>query len=100
LGNADAMRAAVRLASTIQSLSYAILAGLRSGIKSEMYNFLEIDATTFVKTQDERRQFVDSRGWAAIGGIRVTNSQGLTREERDELSRFFWFEIEKEVIFR
>ena len=65
-----------------------------------MYNFLEIDATKFAKTQDERREFIDSRGWAAIGGIRVTNSQDLTKTERDELSRFFWFEIEKEVIFR
>jgi len=65
-----------------------------------VYNFLEIDATTFSKTEEGRREFVDSRGWAAIGGIRMINSKDLTKTERDELSRFFWFEVEKEVIFR
>jgi hypothetical protein len=65
-----------------------------------MYNHLEIDATTFSKTEDGRRELIDSRAWAAIGGIRMTNSKDLTKTERDEISRFFWFEIEKEVIFR
>jgi len=65
-----------------------------------MYNHLEIDATTFSKTEDGRRELIDSRAWAAIGGIRMTNSKDLTKTERYEISRFFWFEIEKEVIFR
>jgi hypothetical protein len=65
-----------------------------------MYNFFEIDSLTFAKTEEGRRELIDSRGWAAIGGIRIMNSKDLTKTERDELSRFFWFEIEKEVIFR
>lgn len=65
-----------------------------------MYDHFEIDAKKFPKDTEDRRAFVDERGWAAIGGIRVINSSSLTKQERDELSRFFWFEIEKETVFR
>ena len=65
-----------------------------------MYNPFEIDAQKFPKDTEGRRAFVDARGWAAIGGIRVNNSSLLNKQERDELSRFFWFEIEKETVFR
>jgi len=65
-----------------------------------MYNHFEIDAQKFPKDTEGRRAFVDERGWATIGGIRVINSSLLTKQERDELSRFFWFEIEREVVFR
>lgn len=65
-----------------------------------MYDHFEIDAQKFPKDTEGRRDFVDSRSWAAIGGVRVINSSSLTKQERDELSRFFWFEIEKETVFR
>ena len=65
-----------------------------------MYNHFEIDAEKFPETPEGRREFVDSRGWAAIGGIRVINSSKLTKAQRDEISRFFWFEIDRETVFR